>query len=262
MIDLLNIDIEQRNQHFSRMSKLGAPSKTRNESLRIKSNSLAVQSAVFLCFRVILIRMSASNITKFWPLIITEMMVIFSYLEKEISNDTEEWRIHLKRMSTLESSWFGNNGVSEVVAHDNPAWLSLYLSVCKVLDLALALPTHKLPQFQMYRWAFVSESTEENRVEDSIKCLSDNSIEQQILTNGTTISENHLEGTETESSQEHLNAQDFVPYVVRVARLLLQKVKEVKPMTLKLGEPQLTMTSICSLEDLAPFLARPFLFRH
>merc|ERR1719414_1086430 len=199
--------------------------------------------------------MSASNITKFWPLIITEMMVIFSYLEKEISNDTEEWRIHLKRMATLESSWFGNNGVSELVAHDNPAWLSLYLSVCKLLDLALALPTHTLPQFQMYRWAFVSESIEENRVEDSIECLSDSSIEHQIPTNGTTISENHLEGTESESSQEHLNAQDFVPYVVRVARLLLQKVKEVKPMTLKLGEPQLTMTSICSLEDLAPFFA-------
>merc|ERR1719266_2823566 len=55
--------------------------------------------------------------------------------------------------------------------------------------------------------------------------------------------------------QKHLYHQDFVPYVVRVARLLLQKVEKVKPMTLKSGEPQLTMTSIYSLEDLAPFFA-------
>ena len=40
---------------------------------------------------------------------------------------------------------------------NSPAWLSLYLSVCKLLDLALALPAQALPQFQMYRWAFVRE---------------------------------------------------------------------------------------------------------
>ena len=41
--------------------------------------------------------------------------------------------------------------------NNSPAWLSLYLSVCKLLDLALALPAQALPQFQMYRWAFVRE---------------------------------------------------------------------------------------------------------
>ena len=49
--------------------------------------------------------------------------------------------------------------------------------------------------------------------------------------------------------------QDFVPYVVRVAKLLLSKTESVHPMSLKEGEPQLTMTSIFSLEDLAPFFA-------
>ena len=29
--------------------------------------------------------------------------------------------------------------------------------MCKLLDLALALPAQALPQFQMYRWAFVRE---------------------------------------------------------------------------------------------------------
>ena len=49
--------------------------------------------------------------------------------------------------------------------------------------------------------------------------------------------------------------QDFVPYVVRVAKLLLQKSESVHPMNLKEGEPQLTMTSIFSLDDLTPFFA-------
>ena len=46
-----------------------------------------------------------------------------------------------------------------------------------------------------------------------------------------------------------------MPYVVRVAKLLLAKCESVRPMSLKEREPQLTMTSIFSLEDLAPFFA-------
>ena len=33
----------------------------------------------------------------------------------------------------------------------------MYLGVCKLLDQAAALPAELLPQFQMYRWAFVRE---------------------------------------------------------------------------------------------------------
>ena len=33
----------------------------------------------------------------------------------------------------------------------------MYLGVCKLLDQATALPAELLPQFQMYRWAFVRE---------------------------------------------------------------------------------------------------------
>ena len=62
------------------------------ESLRTIPTSPAVQSAVFLCFRVILIRMSPQHVTSLWPLIITEMVQIFSYLEQELSTDSEEWR--------------------------------------------------------------------------------------------------------------------------------------------------------------------------
>merc|ERR1712020_795806 len=146
--------------------------------------SLTVQSAVFLCFRVILIRMSPQHVTSLWPLIITEMVVIFSYLEQELSTDTEEWNTHLKRMSTLDSSWVVSSGANGLAAHNSPAWLELYLSVCKLLDLALALPAHKLPQFQMYRWAFVSEGIENNNVDNLIGTQSNGPYKPVSLTNG------------------------------------------------------------------------------
>ena len=133
-------------------------------------------------------------------------------------------------MSTLDSSWVVSAGLNGLAAHNSPSWLSLYLSVCKLLDLALALPAQQLPQFQMYQWAFVSEASENNNVEkqepDPVK-----------TTNGI-----HF-------------YQDFVPYVVRVAKLLLGKSENVKAMTLKEGELQLTMTSIFTMDDLTPFFA-------
>ena len=54
-------------------------------------------------------------------------------------------------MSTLDSSWVVSAGSNGLVAHNSPAWMSLYLGVCKLLDLALALHAQALPQFQMYR---------------------------------------------------------------------------------------------------------------
>ena len=62
------------------------------ECLRTIPSSPNVQAAVFLCFRVILIRMRPQYVTSLWPMIITEMVQIFSYLEQELSTDTEEWR--------------------------------------------------------------------------------------------------------------------------------------------------------------------------
>ncbi len=62
------------------------------ESLRAIPSSPSVRAAVFLCFRVVILRMSADVVTSMWPLIITEMVQIFSDLEQELSTDTEEWK--------------------------------------------------------------------------------------------------------------------------------------------------------------------------
>lgn len=107
-------------------------------------------------------------------------------------------------MSTLDSSWVISAGSNGLVAHNSPPWMALYLAVCKLLDLALALPATALPQFQMYRWAFVSECA--NEVEQR---LDDTDVDGPVV-NGTSVGPQHQ--------------QDFVPYVVRVAKLLLNKV--------------------------------------
>lgn len=100
----------------------------------------------------------------------------------------------------MDSSWVVSAGYNGLVSHNSPSWLGLYLSVCKLLDLSLALPAQKLPQFQMYQWAFVSEGSENNNSNDV------SAGPKAAGTNGMQF------------------YQDFVPYVVRVAKLLLVKV--------------------------------------
>ncbi|CAB4070309.1 Protein pad-1 [Lepeophtheirus salmonis] len=173
------------------------------ECLRMVSNTPEIQSVVFLCFRVILLRMSQQHLTSLWPLIITEMVQIFSYMEHELSTDTEEWSSHLKQMSLLDTGW-----------------------LCKLLDLTLVLPAQRVPQFQMYRWAFINEGGE------------------GLLSSQSNVDEDAIEIS---------NSLDFVPYVVRVAKLLITPDKQVEPFIRVKGSPLLTMKSISSLNNLRPF---------
>uniref|UniRef100_T1J3V3 Uncharacterized protein n=1 Tax=Strigamia maritima TaxID=126957 RepID=T1J3V3_STRMM len=197
-----------------------------SESLRLPQVPL-VQSQVFLCFRVLLVRMSPQHITSLWPTIITEMVTVFLQIEQELNTDSEEFSSHLRRLSTLDSSWVvsPNNGLN---AHNNPAWLQLYLSVCKLLDLTLTLPADRLPQFQMYRWAFVGDLTPTN--------VNNNDVELSLnLKNQTPLS------------------TGFVPHITRLAYLLNKKVSTTDILTIQSGQPLLTMPSIRSLLQLQPF---------
>lgn len=70
-----------------------------------------------------------------------------------------EFRSQLQKLMNSDSSWSSgqsNGGLSAPSVRDT-AWLQLYLYACKLLDLAIALPADELPQFQMYRWAFVGD---------------------------------------------------------------------------------------------------------
>ncbi|XP_045130850.1 protein dopey-1 homolog isoform X4 [Portunus trituberculatus] len=188
-------------------------------------------SQVLLCFRVLLLRLSPRGVTSLWPVIITELVQVFLMMEQELATDTEQFSSkkggssHLKRLSTLDSSWVFStqNGLN---AHNNPSWLTLYLSACKLLDLMLALPAQHLPQFQMYRWAFVGP-------------IPASSAEENMEGAGTIL----------------LKSCDFVPHIARIAKLMASKKgpKNTRTLEYQPGHLMLTVTSISTLTDLQPF---------
>ncbi|KAG5900653.1 hypothetical protein JTB14_005924 [Gonioctena quinquepunctata] len=183
-------------------------------SLRL--NVPGVQAQVFLCFRVILLRMSPLHVTSLWPIIISEMLQVFLQIEQELSTDTEEFSSHIKLMSSLDASWAtnSNNGLH---ALGHPHWLRLQLSTAKLLDLSLLLPATTLPQFQMYRWAFV--------------------------------------GDELLRRDDPFSQVSFLPHVVRIADLMDKKYPEahIDILPMKRNELLLTTNSITQLKDLHSF---------
>ena len=134
---------------------------------------------------------------------------------------------HLSRVSELETSWVlaassASPGLGLQSTTSSPAWLGVYLGVCKLLDQAVALPAETLPQFQMYRWAFVREG--------------------EVGHGGQAV-----------NGPVH---QDFVPHIVRICKLLRTKLgRQIPPRPIVAGEPLLTMRTISSLEELAPWFS-------
>lgn len=61
-------------------------------SLRLPQVVPSIQAAVFLCFRVLLLKMSPDHVTSLWPIIIAEMVQVFLAIEQELKTDTEEFR--------------------------------------------------------------------------------------------------------------------------------------------------------------------------
>ncbi|XP_076054821.1 protein DOP1A isoform X3 [Oratosquilla oratoria] len=181
-------------------------------------------AGVLLCFRVLLLRMSPRGVTSLWPVIITELVQVFLMIEQELATDTEQFSSHLKRLSTLDSWWVvsASNGLN---AHNHPAWLTLYLAACKLLDLMLALPASHLPQFQMYRWAFVGPIPESPAI-------------QQPEAAGGFL----------------LKKCDFIPHIARIAKLMGSKAgSSSRCLEHEPGHLLLTCTSISTLQELQPF---------
>lgn len=171
---------------------------------------------VFLFFRVLLVRMS-NQLTFIWPMIISEMIHVFLLMESDLlQSDTAS---HDQQMFYSETVL----GASGYVNYSQEKWLGLYLSVCKLLDMALCLPPEQLPQFQMYRWAFEG-STNEIAVEDHVS--------KQLLA-------------------------EFTPYVSRITKLLAKRKNiyvSCKSLECHAGRPLLTMYQLESVEELLPFL--------
>ncbi|MEE6476377.1 hypothetical protein FKM82_011056 [Ascaphus truei] len=193
------------------------------ESLRLPQVP-TLHSQVFLFFRVLLLRISPQHLTSLWPTMITELVQVCLLMEQELAADDDITRISGPSVAGLETTYTGGNGFS--TSYNSQRWLNLYLSACKFLDLALALPSENLPQFQMYRWAFIPEASDDSGLE----------VRRQ--------------GTQRE----------FKPYVVRLAKLLRKRAKknpeeDISGKTLDWdpGHLLLTISTIRSMEQLLPF---------
>ena len=96
-------------------------------------------------------------------------------------------------MTNLDASWAVTNGLT---TKGNPTWLNLYLAACKLLDVALILPSEVIPQFQLYRWAFTGDpGADEQSTSDKNK-----------------------------RAKEQLQLPAFVPHVFRISKLMNQMV--------------------------------------
>ncbi|KAM5256863.1 protein DOP1A isoform 5-T5 [Ctenodactylus gundi] len=194
------------------------------ESLRLPQVP-TLHSQVFLFFRVLLLRMSPQHLTSLWPTMITELVQVFLLMEQELTADEDISRTAGPSVAGLETTYTGGNGFS--TSYNSQRWLNLYLSACKFLDLALALPSENLPQFQMYRWAFIPEASDDSGLE--------------VRRQGT-------------------HQREFKPYVVRLAKLLRKRAKknpEEDNSGRTLGwEPGHLLLNICTvrnIEQLLPF---------
>ncbi|XP_036394379.1 protein dopey-1 isoform X2 [Megalops cyprinoides] len=194
------------------------------ESLRLPQVPI-LHAQVFLFFRVLLLRMSPQHLTSLWPTMITELVQVFLLMEQELIADEDITRTSGPSVAGLETTYSGGNGFS--TSYNSQRWLNLYLSACKLLDLALALPSESLPQFQMYRWAFIPEASDDSGLE--------------VRRQGT-------------------HQREFKPYVVRLAKLLRKRAKKNpeedisgRTLTWEPGHLLLTLYVIRSMEQLLPF---------
>ncbi|XP_053237329.1 protein dopey-1 isoform X2 [Podarcis raffonei] len=194
------------------------------ESLRLPQVP-TLHSQVFLFFRVLLLRMSPQHLTSLWPTMITELVQVFLLMEQELTADEDISRTSGPSVAGLETTYTGGNGFS--TSYNSQRWLNLYLSACKFLDLALALPSENLPQFQMYRWAFIPEASDDSGLE--------------VRRQGT-------------------HQREFKPYVVRLAKLLRKRAKKNpeedssgKTLNWEPGSLLLTICAVRSIEQLLPF---------
>lgn len=194
------------------------------ESLRLPQVPI-LHAQVFLFFRVLLLRMSPQHLTSLWPTMITELVQVFLLMEQELTADEDISRTSGPSVAGLETTYSGGNGFS--TSYNSQRWLNLYLSACKLLDLALTLPPESLPQFQMYRWAFIPEASDDSGLE--------------VRRQGT-------------------HQREFKPYVVRLAKLLRKRAKKnpeedcsTRTLSWEPGHLMLTLYVIRSIEQLLPF---------
>ncbi|XP_034479479.1 protein dopey-1 homolog [Drosophila innubila] len=204
-------------------------------SLRLVPLGPSVQAAVFLCFRVLLLRMSPDHVTSLWPILIAEMVQVFLQMEQELKSETDERSQQTRLLSGIDVSWSSSNSnTSNGINAQTPMqqWRSVQLEACKLLELGCVLPATKLPHFQMYRWAFVGTEFD---VHEEVVPLSNGSVENLAA----------------------LPSALYVPHVRRVSRLMDMKYTSHSPLMQRPRNRHLMLSfqQLQSLHELYPFFS-------
>ncbi|CAI2294328.1 unnamed protein product [Caenorhabditis sp. 36 PRJEB53466] len=108
-----------------------------SDNLRV-SQSPVIRSAVFLCIRVLLLRLRPHSLIGVWPIMVTELVHALSQLEQQLQG-----------------------GELDGFASSSDQWMQLYVAACKLLETLCTLPAGYLSHFQMFHWAFVSSVSSE-----------------------------------------------------------------------------------------------------
>nr|XP_039257072.1 protein dopey-1-like [Styela clava] len=200
------------------------------ESIRL-NNVPGVQCRVFLCFRVLLLRISPHSLTSLWPTMFTEMVHAMLQLEQALQPSFQEENHKFKQKPRSPRGSSPSENQKSVMT----CWLDMYLSACKLLDLALCLPVHYVPQFQLYRWTFIGDATTDGPA---------NSEREGYVLNGP------IKDKETTEPDE-----GFVPHCVRIQRLFsdLYPSRKNKLLTITPEKPLLNVTRLKSLDQLQLF---------
>ncbi|GMS99570.1 hypothetical protein PENTCL1PPCAC_21745, partial [Pristionchus entomophagus] len=106
------------------------------ENLRLCQAVPSIRAAVFLCYRVLLLRLNASSLVSMWPAMVTELVHVLLQVEQQLAGATD--------------------GSDDLASSKDDQWMQLYLAGCKLLESLCTLPAGYLAQFQMCHWAFVS----------------------------------------------------------------------------------------------------------
>lgn len=212
------------------------------ESLRL-SNIPGVQCRVFLCLRVLLMRISPHSLTSLWPTIFTELVHAMMQLEQALQPavNTGFRRPRLRDKLSKASSHTSVDRKTVMTC-----WDDMYLSACKLLDLILCLPPQCVPQFQLYKWSFIGD-------------VSASATPQNGLTKNNFHSQMHdrpgTAGTPVDAEPQTTEDTCFIPHCVRIQRLFsnLHPARKERMQTIVPEKPLLNITRLKNLEQLQPF---------
>lgn len=225
-------------------------------------------------------RMSPNHLVSLWPAILTELVLVFTHMEHELSSANKSKG--KSKVAALES-FLGINGYIK----DPNKWLRLYLAVCKLLDFLLILPSEILPHYQVYKWAFMEtpgmysveslaeieksfelsgnsssgEKTPKDKKRRSDSSKHKEEVSKMSMLNAPINEQKKQALKEKQKQKNHNNKKQnlkcyFLPYISRVLKILSQQNianGHWQPIIRLPGELIIRKSKITNINELIPF---------